>query len=72
MKITFLIITKQSLLVSVKPDIDQQRKQAVHFYLTHGKNISYTVRTLGYPCRSLLSDWICEDVKEHYPSILKS
>lgn len=50
---------------------DQQRRQAVHFYLTHGKNISYTVRTLGYPCRSILSDWICEDVKEHYPSFLK-
>lgn len=49
----------------------QQRKRAVNFYLTHGKNISYTVRTLGYPCRSLLSEWICEDVKNHKSSILK-
>ena len=48
-----------------------QIKKAVNFYLTHGKNISYIVRTLGYPCRFLLSDWICEDVKDHYPAILK-
>lgn len=26
---------------------------------------------MRYPCRFLLSNWICEDVKEHYPSILK-
>lgn len=48
-----------------------QRKKAVNFYLTHGKNIAYTVRKLGYPSRSILSNWICEDVKNHQSGILK-
>ena len=26
---------------------------------------------MGYPCRFLLSNWICEDVKEYHPAILK-
>lgn len=50
---------------------EAQRKDAVDFYLNHGKSISYTVRSLGYPCRSVLSDWILEDVKNHKSSILK-
>ncbi len=50
---------------------NQQRKQAIHFYLTHGKNISYTVRTVEYSCRSVLSNRICKDIKKHHPSILK-
>lgn len=29
------------------------------------------MRSLGYPCRSVLSDWILEDVKNHKSSILK-
>lgn len=48
-----------------------QRKKAVNFYLTHGKNIAYTVRKLGYPSKSILSNWICEDVKNHQSGILK-
>lgn len=48
-----------------------QRKKAVNFYLTHGKNIAYTVKKLGYPSRSVLSNWICEDVKNHQSGILK-
>lgn len=48
-----------------------QRKEAVDFYLNHGKSISFTVKSLGYPCRSVLSDWILEDVKNHKSSILK-
>lgn len=39
--------------------------------MTHGKNIAYTVRKLGYPSRSILSNWICEDVKNHQSGILK-
>lgn len=35
------------------------------------KNIAYTVRKLGYPSRSVLSNWICEDVKNHQSGILK-
>ena len=49
----------------------QERKKAVNFYLTHGKNIAYTVRKLGYPSKSVLSNLICEDVKNHQSSILK-
>ena len=57
---------------SRKPKYTQsQRKKAVDFYLNHGKNISYTVKSLGYPCRSVLSDWILEDVKNHKSSVLK-
>lgn len=50
---------------------ETQRKEAVDFYLNHGKSISFTVKSLGYPCRSVLSDWILEDVKDHKPSVLK-
>lgn len=50
---------------------NQQRKQVIHLYLIHGKNISYTVRTVEYSCRSVLSNRICKDIKKHRPSILK-
>ena len=49
----------------------QDRNKAVNFYLNHGKNISLTTKELGYPCRSVLSNWICEDVKNHTPCSLK-
>ena len=49
----------------------EKRDEAVKFYLEHGKNISLTVKELEYPCRSVLSNWICEDVKNHHPCSLK-
>ena len=63
--IKYLLIPRENL------DIQKTRKKAVNFYLTHGKNIAYTVRKLGYPSRSVLSNWICEDVKNHQSGILK-
>lgn len=35
-------------------------KAAVDYYLAHGRNISCTVRILGYPSREVLTDWIDE------------
>ena len=49
----------------------EEREKAVAYYLEHGKNITVTVKDLGYPCRSVLSNWICEDVKNHQPFVLK-
>lgn len=39
---------------------DEEKQKAVDFYLEHGRQISYTVRTLGYPCREKLMEWIDE------------
>ena len=39
---------------------DFQKEIAVNYYLEHGKNISRTVRKLGYPSRPLLMQWIDE------------
>ena len=38
----------------------EQMKAAVDYYLEHGRNISRTVRTLGYPSREVLTEWISE------------
>lgn len=37
-----------------------QMKIAVNYYLEHGRNISRTVRAIGYPSRETLSAWIDE------------
>lgn len=37
-----------------------QKEQAVEHYLEHGKCIAATIKSLGYPCRSLLSAWLQE------------
>ena len=42
---------------------DEQRKQAVDYYLEHGKSISKTIRAIGYPNRYTLSLWLKEDVE---------
>lgn len=39
---------------------DEEKQKAVAFYLDHGKQISYTIRSLGYPCREKLMEWIDE------------
>lgn len=38
-----------------------QKKIAVEHFLAHGRNISRTIRMLGYPCRETLRDW-CEEL----------
>lgn len=38
----------------------KQKKYAVDYYLSHGKNIKRTIKNIGYPCNSLLSKWIKE------------
>ena len=38
----------------------EQRKQAVEYYLEHGKSISRTIKALGFPKRTTLRDWIKE------------
>ena len=43
---------------------EAQRKAAVQHYLTHGKNMSFTIQELGYPGRSTLSHWLSEDCPE--------
>ena len=50
---------------------EKDRKEAVEFYLTHGRNASLTRRTLGYPCKPVLTEWLSEDVKDYNPSALK-
>ena len=67
---------KSNNKVIIKPYKNRQyskedRSKAVNYYLNYGKNISVTVKELGYPCRSVLSNWICEDVKNHKPCSLK-
>jgi len=38
----------------------KQKQAAVEYFLEHGRNISGTVRKLGYPSRTLLATWIEE------------
>lgn len=42
----------------------EQRREAIEYYLTHGKNMSKTIQALGYPGRSTLSEWLSEDCPE--------
>jgi len=47
---------------------DDQKQQAVNYYLEHGKCVSRTVKKLGYPSRPILDKWIKElvpDQKRH-------
>lgn len=38
----------------------EQKRTAVDYYFEHGGNVSRTVRVLGYPSRTLLTQWIDE------------
>lgn len=40
--------------------LQAQKEVAVEHYRTHGQCIASTIHALGYPCRSVLSDWIGE------------
>lgn len=39
---------------------EAQEEHAVEHYLGHGRCIAATIRALGYPSRSLLSEWLRE------------
>ena len=39
---------------------EKEKRTAVDFYLEHGKQIKYTLKTLGYPGRTTLKLWIDE------------
>lgn len=44
----------------------EEERLAVDYYLEHGRRISATIRTLGYPGRETLSQWIhkrCPDIR---------
>lgn len=44
----------------------EQERLAVDYYLEHGRSISATIRTVGYPCRGTLKQWIherCPDIR---------
>ncbi len=38
----------------------EEKEKAVKYYLEHGRNISRTIRAIGYPSRPLLKGWIDE------------
>jgi putative transposase len=44
---------------------DEQRRTAVNYFLEHGRCVSRTVRKLGYPSRTTLSNWLEEDVPDY-------
>ena len=44
-----------------------EKKAALDYYVTHGKNVSKTIRDLGYPCRTIFKEWI----KEAFPDDIK-
>ena len=43
------------------------KARAVRHYLDHGRCIAATIRALGYPSRSLLSDWL-QELKPQEPT----
>ena len=40
----------------------EQRKQAVEYYISHGRSIKNTITALGYPSATLLGEWLREDL----------
>ena len=50
---------------------ESQKEAAIYPYIKYGLRNVPVLRKLGYPYRSVLSDWILEDVKNHQTSILK-
>lgn len=43
---------------------EAQKRAAVDYYLTHGRNLQKTVRALGYPNRDTLRQWLNERVED--------
>ncbi|MEE0955608.1 MAG: IS3 family transposase [Eubacterium sp.] len=48
-----------------------QRTKAINHYYNHGRCVSRTVRALGYPSRTLLKQWLCEEHPEDFPCCSK-
>ncbi|WP_374627351.1 IS3 family transposase [Pandoraea sp.] len=46
---------------------EEQKNVALEHYVNHGRCFAFTLRTLGYPCRPILSEW----VRERYPETKK-
>lgn len=46
---------------------DQQIKEAIDFYKEHGESITYTIKSLGYPCRYTLQKWLIKYCPEYKP-----
>lgn len=44
---------------------EEQIQKAINHYLTTGRNVSKTMRELGYPHRSVLKQWLFERVPEY-------
>ncbi|AKK24970.1 integrase catalytic subunit (plasmid) [Pandoraea oxalativorans] len=54
--------------VRVKPKYSEEQKNvALEHYVNHGRCFAFTLRTLGYPCRQILTEW----VRERYPETRK-
>jgi len=47
----------------------KQKARATRYYQEHGKNLSRTVKALGYPCRALLGEWVHQDLPLSYHSL---
>jgi len=50
----------------------EQRKQAVAYYLEHGRSISRTIKALGFPKSTALRDWVQEDLPKDKKPCLTS
>ena len=46
----------------------EQKTNAINHYLENGCSMTYTIRCLGYPCRSTLRKWL----RERHPNLFKS
>lgn len=43
----------------------EQRKQAVDYYVAHGRSIARTIKALGYPGKTRLAEWINGDLPQN-------
>jgi len=43
---------------------DEQRKQAVEYYLEHGRSVSRTIKALGFPKNTTLREWVQADLPD--------
>ena len=43
---------------------DREKQTAIEYYYAHGQNALQTVKDLGYPSRTLLSQWVEENPRE--------
>lgn len=49
----------------------EQRQHAINHYYEHGRCISRTIRSLGYPSRTLLKQWLVESHPEDFSDCVK-